>query len=309
MRAEICEVSPRDGLQNEDVPLSTDQKIELIERAIQAGARRIEAVSFVHPVKVPRMADAEEVMAGVPRTDAVRYSGLVLNARGLERAAAAGVDEINVVVVASDTFCRRNQGTSTEQACDIAAQLVAVAKGAGIASTVTIAAAFGCPFEGEVPLSRLRQVISRVVDMGPDELSLADTIGVAVPTEVTERVALARELGGETPLRLHLHDTRHTAVANAVAALVSGVTVFDASIGGIGGCPFAPNATGNVATEDLLYLFNRMQVPTGVNLSAVLETTEWLEQRLGRALPGAILRAGDFPPAQSEHARGTGDPS
>ena len=293
---EICEVSPRDGLQNEDVLISTDDKVELVQRAIRAGARRIEVTSFVHPGKVPQMADAEDVMARVPRTADVRYAGLVMNARGLDRALAAGVDEINVVVVATDTFCQRNQGMSTQEAVDMAAQLVAAGRAAGVGTTVTIGASFGCPFEGEVPIYRLREVLARTVAAGPDEIALADTIGVAVPSEITQRLALAAELAGpDVRLRLHLHDTRHTGVANAVAAVAAGVQVLDASIGGTGGCPFAPNATGNVATEDLVYLFDRMGVTTGMDAKVLAQTVSWLEERLGKQLPGALLRAGSFP--------------
>lgn len=293
---EICEVSPRDGLQNEDILLSTDDKVELVERAIRAGVRRIEVTSFVNPKRVPQMADAEEVMAALPHPTGVRYAGLVMNARGLDRALAAGVDEINIVVVATDTFCGRNQGMTTQQSVEEAASLVAEARTAGVMSTVTIGAAFGCPFEGEVPIERLRHVIAGVVDAGPDELAMADTIGVAVPREITQRLGLARKLAGAgTPLRLHLHDTRHTAVANAVAAVEAGVAVLDASIGGTGGCPFAPNATGNVATEDLVYLFDRTGVATGLHLRELVDTTAWLEQKLGKGLPGALLRAGSFP--------------
>ena len=293
---EICEVSPRDGLQNEDILLSTDDKVELVERAIRAGVRRIEVTSFVNPKRVPQMADAEEVMAALPHPTGVRYAGLVMNARGLDRALAAGVDEINIVVVATDTFCGRNQGMTTQQSVEEAASLVAEARTAGVMSTVTIGAAFGCPFEGEVPIERLRHVIAGVVDAGPDELAMADTIGVAVPREITQRLGLARKLAGAgTPLRLHLHDTRHTAVANAVAAVEAGVAVLDASIGGTGGCPFAPNATGNVATEDLVYLFDRTGFATGLHLRELVDTTAWLEQKLGKGLPGALLRAGSFP--------------
>ncbi len=293
---EICEVSPRDGLQNEDVLISTDDKVELVQRAIRAGARRIEVTSFAHPGRVPQMADAEEVMAQIPRTEEVRYAGLVMNARGLDRALAAGVDEINVVVVATDTFCQRNQGMSTREAADMAAQLVAAGRAAGVGTTVTIGASFGCPFEGEVPIGRLREVLARTVAAGPDEIALADTIGVAVPSEITQRLALAAELAGpDVPLRLHLHDTRHTGVANAVAAVAAGVRVLDASIGGTGGCPFAPNATGNVATEDLVYLFDRMGVTTGLDAKILAQTVSWLEERLGKQLPGALLRAGPFP--------------
>lgn len=294
---EICEVSPRDGLQNEDVVVSTDDKVELVNRAILAGARRIEVTSFVHPKRVPQMADAEAVMDAVPRHDHVKYAGLVMNARGLDRALAAEVDEINIVVVATDTFCGKNQAMTTEQAATVAKELVDRARSAQVRSTVTIGASFGCPFEGEVPQERLQDVIAMVLDARPDELALADTIGVAVPAEITSRLELARAMAGrDVPLRLHLHDTRHTGVANAVAALAAGVTTLDASIGGAGGCPFAPNATGNVATEDLIYLFDRMGVETGMDLDSVSSSAGWLEGVLGRQLPGALLRAGVFPP-------------
>ncbi|MEO6943084.1 MAG: hydroxymethylglutaryl-CoA lyase [Lacisediminihabitans sp.] len=294
-RIEICEVSPRDGLQNEDVLLTTTDKVELVERAIRAGSRRIEVTSFVHPRRVPQMADAEALMAALPRPDGVMYSSLIMNRRGLDRALAAAVDEVNIVVVATDTFCDRNQGMTTEQSIGHAVELVAAARSAGVRTTVTIGAAFGCPFEGEVSLARLDSVIRGVVDAGPDELALADTIGVAVPSDVTERMGLARSLSGEVPLRIHLHDTRHTGVANAVAAVAAGVLVLDASIGGTGGCPFAPNATGNVATEDLIYLFERTGIDTGLDLAETIASTRWLEKKLGKQLPGALLRAGNFP--------------
>jgi hydroxymethylglutaryl-CoA lyase len=292
----IVEMAPRDGLQNESALLSTADKVELVERAVRAGARRIEVTSFVNPARVPQMADADEVMAALPRPDGVSYAGLVMNDRGLDRALAAGVHEVDVVVVATDTFCRRNQGVTTEEACRLAASLVERAREAGVLTTVTVGAAFGCPFEGEVPEQRLRDVLGRVADAGPDELALADTIGVAVPSQVSSRLALAAEVAGaDVPLRLHLHDTRHTGVANAVAAHAAGVRTLDASIGGAGGCPFAPNATGNVATEDLVYLFDRMGVSTGLDLATTTATTAWLEERLAKRLPGALLRAGGFP--------------
>jgi hydroxymethylglutaryl-CoA lyase len=295
-QVEILEVSPRDGLQNEQTILSTEDKVELVERAVRSGARRVEVTSFVNPSRVPQMADADEVMAAIPRYEGVSYAGLVMNRRGLERALKGYVDEVDVVVVATDTFCRRNQGMTMAEACDTAAELVAEARAAGVFTTITIGAAFGCPFEGEVPVERLREVVQRVVDAGPDELALADTIGVGVPSDVEQRVALARELAGpDMPLRLHLHDTRHTGVANAVAAVEWGVSTLDASIGGAGGCPFAPNATGNVATEDLVYLFDRMGVATGLDLESVTDSATWLEGRLGRQLPGALARAGGFP--------------
>ncbi|MFG1736489.1 hydroxymethylglutaryl-CoA lyase [Micromonospora chalcea] len=295
-RIDIVEVSPRDGLQNEATLLTTDDKVELVDRAVRAGARRVEVTSFVNPARVPQMADADELMAALPRHEGVRYAGLVMNRRGLDRALAANVDEINVVVVATDTFCGRNQGMTTAQACDTAAELVQAARTSGVFTTVTVGASFGCPFEGEVPMGRLREVLTRVRDARPDELALADTIGVAVPSDVTERLTLARELtDSRTPLRLHLHDTRHTGVANAVAAVQAGVTTLDASIGGAGGCPFAPAATGNVATEDLVYLFDRMGQPTGLDLEKLTSAASWLEHRLGKQLPGALLRAGPFP--------------
>lgn len=292
----LLEMSPRDGLQNEPALLSTADKVSLVERAVAAGARRIEVTSFVNPARVPALADADDVMAGVRAIEGISRAGLVLNARGLERALAAGVDEVDVVVVATDTFCRRNQGVDTAQAVAVAAQVVATARAAGVFATVTVAAAFGCPFEGEVPVRRLGEVLRAVIDVGADEVALADTIGVGVPSEVTERVALARSLGGpDLPLRLHLHDTRHTGVANAVAGVAAGVGVLDASLGGAGGCPFAPNATGNVATEDLVYLFDRMGLSTGWSLPPLLESVAWLEERLGTRLPGALSRSGGFP--------------
>lgn len=296
MSVVICEVSPRDGLQNESVVLPTDAKVALVERAIAAGARRIEAVSFVNPQRVPQMADAEAVMAAVPRGDDVAYAGLVMNRRGLDRAFAAAVDEVNVVVVATDTFCRRNQGTTTAEACDAAAEIVADARAAGVATTITVGAAFGCPFEGEVSLARLDDVVARVAEAGADEIGLADTIGVAVPAAVTERLALlARRAPSGTRRRLHLHDTRNTGVANAVAGVAAGVDVLDASIGGVGGCPFAPNATGNVATEDLVYTFARSGIATGLDLASLIDAAGWLESQIGRRLPSALLRAGGFP--------------
>lgn len=294
---EIVEVSPRDGLQNELTILSTEDKVELIEHAVRAGARRIEVTSFVNPKRVPQMADADALMAALPRHHGVRYAGLVMNSRGLHRALTAKVDEINVVVVATDTFCNRNQGMTTAEACATAAELVRDARAAGVFTTVTIGASFGCPFEGEVSSSRLREVLVRVVETGPDELALADTIGVAVPVQVTERLGLARDVAGpDLPLRLHLHNTRNTAVANAVAAVAAGVTTLDASIGGAGGCPFAPAATGNVATEDLVYLFERSGVATGIDLTETISAAKWLEERLGTRLPSALLRADGFPP-------------
>jgi hydroxymethylglutaryl-CoA lyase len=291
------EVSPRDGLQNEAELLPTEAKLALIEDALAAGLRRVEVASFVHPERVPQMADAEAVCAGLPQRGDVRYTGLVLNRRGVARAVATGrLDEIGMVAVASDGFGRRNQGLGAEESVDVACEVLAEAKAAGLRAQVTIAVAFGCPFEGEVPEERVLALVERLAAAEPDEVALADTIGVAVPSQVLSLFPALREvLGPAVPLRAHFHDTRGTAVANAFAALQAGVEVLDASIGGIGGCPFAPKATGNVATEDLLYMLSRMGIETGVSLDGVLAAADRLEARLGRPVPGRVHRAGGFP--------------
>jgi len=298
----IVDVSPRDGLQNEATLLSTETKVALIERLIAAGVRRIEVTSFVHPKRVPQMADAEAVMAAVPRRDDVAYIGLVLNRRGLERALAAEVDEVNAVVVASDTFNRRNQGVGTEQSLEDWAGIAAAAHDAGVRASVTIAAAFGCPFEGEVPAERVVEVARRALDAGPDELAIADTIGVGVPRQVHRLGAGIRAIDGQVPLRIHLHNTRNTGYANAVAAVDSGFATLDASVGGVGGCPFAPNATGNIATEDLTYLLERQGEPTGLDLDALRLTGGWLGEQLGAPAPALLGRAGGFPDAGTDLA-------
>ncbi|QBS39237.1 hydroxymethylglutaryl-CoA lyase [Nocardia sp. CS682] len=291
----LVEVAPRDGLQNEPEILAVDDKVELVRRSVDAGLRRIEAVSFVNPRRVPQMADAEAVMAGVPRIDGVSYAGLVFNDRGLDRALAAGVDEINVVVVATDSFSQRNQGCSTAEGVERWAKLATRAREAGLLRTVTIAAAFGCPFEGEVSESTVLELIRRVAEAGPDEIALADTIGVGTPDRVRALAAGAASIAPEVDLRCHFHNTRNTGYANAVAALAAGVRVLDASTGGIGGCPFAPAATGNIATEDLLYTLDRMGVETGVRIEPVIETGSWLGDVLGKPVPALLGRAGLFP--------------
>jgi hydroxymethylglutaryl-CoA lyase len=292
---EIVEVAPRDGLQNEKRLLSTDAKLELIERAYRAGARRIEVTSFVHPERVPQMADAEAVVAGLtPHDDAV-YAALVLNERGYDRALAAGIREVNTVVITTETFSRRNQGMSVAEAIDVVSTIRARGAADGVRVTVTISAAFGCPFEGEVPLDTLAQVARHVVAIAPDEIVLADTIGVAVPTDVEERVAAVRGLEPRSVLRGHFHNTRNTAVANVVAAVRAGVTVLDASLAGIGGCPFAPAATGNVATEDLVYALGRMGYETGYDLARSIESARWIATELGIQPAGMVARAGGFP--------------
>ncbi len=278
---------------------STATKVELIERLLAAGIKRLEAVSYVNPKRVPQMADAEAVMAGVPRPEDVTYIGLVLNRRGFDRALATGVDEINTVVVASETFSQRNQAMSTADAAGVWHDIAGHAAGAGIGTSVTVSAAFGCPFEAALPLERLVEVVDMVMASPPDELALADTIGVAVPTDVYERVAaVAQRLEGTgTTLRCHFHNTRNTGIANVAAAVEAGVRVIDASAGGIGGCPFAPAATGNIATEDVVYLLERMGYSTGIDLGALIETASWMEAALGHGVPSMLSKAGAWPPA------------
>ena len=293
---EIVEVSPRDGLQNEAVVLSTDAKVELISRLVEAGASRIEAVSFAHPRLVPAMADAEAVMARVPRVDGVSYAGLVLNRHGLDRAVDSAVDAVNVVVCVSDTFSRRNQNLPTDEAMAMAEEVAAEALARGLFTTLTLATSFGCPFEGEVSVDRVLELARRGAAAGFQELCLADTIGVGTPNQVREVTARARDLFGDMPkLRYHFHNTRNTGFANAFAAVLDGVTVLDSSAGGIGGCPFAPNATGNIATDDLVYLADRMGLETGFDLQALLPTAAFLTRQLGHEVPAMLPRAGPFP--------------
>lgn len=290
---EIVEVAARDGIQNEQTILSVDTKLELIRRAIDAGARRLEVTSFVNPRRVPQMADADELAARLPR-GAARYVGLALNARGFERAVAAGLDEANFVVVASDTFNRRNQGVGTEETLAAWAEIAQSAKGR-IGTGLTIGAAFGCPFEGEVPLARLLEVVERAMAHPPDELALADTIGVASPADVLERVGAVRRAFPDVPIRLHLHNTRNTGLANAWAGIMAGAVTLDSSLGGVGGCPFAPRATGNIPTEDLVYMLDRAGIATGLDLDGCIAAAEWLEAQLGHTLPGMVMKAGGFP--------------
>jgi hydroxymethylglutaryl-CoA lyase len=296
MDVTIVEVSPRDGLQNESVILSTEAKVELIGRLVRAGARRVEAVSFAHPKLVPAMADAEAVMARLPRGGGVAYAGLVLNRRGLDRALAAGVDEVNVVVGVSDTFSRRNQNASTEESMAAAADVLGRARERGLFTTLTLATSFGCPFEGEVDPGRVVELAARGAAAGAEELCLADTIGVGVPSQVRDLATRVRDaVGPEPPLRFHFHNTRNTGFANAVAAVELGAGVLDASAGGIGGCPFAPRATGNIATDDLVFLLERMGLDTGYDLAALLPTVAFLAAQLGHEVPALLPRAGGFP--------------
>jgi len=292
---EIVEVGPRDGLQSEPGVVPTAVKVEFIERAIANGLRRIEVTSFVNPKRVPQMADAEDVLKALPRREGVHYVGLVLNQKGFERAAAAGCNEIGMAVVASNTFNQRNNGVSSEESVKAWLQIAAAAQQAGIRAQVTVSAAFGCPFEGEVPVERVVELARMVAEARPFEIALADTIGVGVPAQVTEIVSRVREAVPGIPLRCHFHNTRNTGLANAFAAVQAGVHTLDASLGGIGGCPFAPAATGNIPTEDLVYMLHRCGYDTGVNLDGAIETGKWLQDRLGRAVPGMLVKAGNFP--------------
>jgi hydroxymethylglutaryl-CoA lyase len=293
---EIVEVGPRDGLQSEPGVLPTATKVEFVRRALAAGLRRVEVASFVNPKRVPQMADAEAVLAALgPPGPGIHHVGLVLNRRGFERALAAGCNEVGMAVVASETFNRRNQGVSTAESIAAWLDIARAAEEAGVRAQVTVSAAFGCPFEGEVPVERVVEVAQQVAEARPFEIALADTIGVGVPAQVAELVGRVREAVPGIPLRCHFHNTRNTGYANAMAAVQAGVRTLDASLGGVGGCPFAPAATGNIATEDLLYLLHRSGHDTGVSLDAAIETGLWLQQELGRTLPAMLGKAGGFP--------------
>jgi hydroxymethylglutaryl-CoA lyase len=300
---EIVEVGPRDGLQSEPGVMPTAAKIELIERLIDSGLRRLEVTSFVNPKKVPQMADAEQVLAGLAKRADVRYIGLVLNRKGFERAVAAGCNEVGMAVVASDTFNRRNQGVGTEESIAAWLEIAREARAAGVRAQVTVSAAFGCPFEGEIPVARVIEVAKRVAEANPFEIAFADTIGVGVPAQVSEIIGRAREaLPAAIKLRAHFHNTRNTGLANAYAAVEAGISALDSSVGGIGGCPFAPAATGNIPTEDLVYMLSRSGVATGIDLGKLVATAEWLQQTLGRSIPGMLLKAGTFPKPAAEAA-------
>ncbi|MGE0667223.1 MAG: hydroxymethylglutaryl-CoA lyase [Sphingomonadales bacterium] len=297
----ILEVSPRDGLQNEAVAFTTDQKLELIGRAIAAGARRIEVASFVHPGKVPRMADAEAVVAGLPDLKQMQYIGLVLNKRGYLRALATregnrrGVDQVGFVAIATDTFGARNQGQTSEESVREGLDILRLARQDGVSAQATIAVAFGCPFEGEVDADRVIDIAKRLAEGEPAEIGLADTIGVGIPSQVTDLLGRMNEEIPHIRTRVHFHDTRHTGVANVWAAWLAGVDTIDASMAGLGGCPFAPNATGNVATEDVVYMLERAGVDTGLDLDELVDGAAWLEGILGRKAPSAVSHAGGFP--------------
>lgn len=289
----ICDVGPRDGLQNEDRVLDPGVRADLCDRLAVAGVQRMEAASFVNPKLVPQMAGAEEVMAALHRQPGTVYAGLVLNEKGYERALVAGVDEVHYAFAATDEFGRLNQNASTDEGLKTALALVGRARGDNMPITVTISVAFGCPFEGPVPAQRVLDIVERLMAAPPDEVCLADTIGVGVPTQVKELVGGARRLGAS--VGAHFHNTRNTGYANAVAALDEGAVSLDAAVGGAGGCPFAPKATGNIATEDLIYLLRGLGVDTGIDLDALISCSRWLGAQLGKELPGMVARAGDYP--------------
>ncbi len=291
----IVEVGPRDGLQNEAASVPTAVKIEFIRRAVDAGIRRIEVASFVSPRRVPQMADAEEILKALPHRDDVSYIGLVLNRAGFDRAAAAGCREIGMVVFTTDEFNRRNQGVTSAESVRIWREIAAVARDAGIRAQVTISAAFGCPFEGEEPAQRVVNLARELAESAPFEIAIADTIGVGVPGQVTDIFGRVAEAVPGIALRGHFHNTRNTGIANAYAAVTAGARVLDASLGGLGGCPFAPAATGNIPTEDLVYMLGRMGIETGIDLARAMDTARWIEPFVGHAVPGLLVKAGDFP--------------
>lgn len=293
---EVVEVGPRDGLQNEKMAIATEDKLRLIERAIGYGARRIEVTSFVNPRAVPQMADADAVCAALPEREDVTYIGLVLNRRGADRALATGrIDELGAVCVASDAFAIANQGQTSDESVAVAAEIVGLAHAAGKRGQVTIGAAFGCPFSGEVAEDRVLEMATALAKAAPVEIGLADTIGVADPAHVARLVGRVREAIGPIPVRVHFHNTRGTGIANVWSAVNAGASVVDAALGGLGGCPFAPGAAGNVATEDVAYMLERAGVRTGLDLAAMIETNHWLGGVMDRTLPSMVARAPMFP--------------
>jgi hydroxymethylglutaryl-CoA lyase/(R)-citramalyl-CoA lyase len=297
MKVTVCDVGPRDGLQNQPVTLAPEVRAELVNRLAAAGVPRIEATSFVSERHVPQMAGADDVVAGIDRRAGVVYAGLVVNERGYDRLLAAGLDEVHFAFAATDEFNRRNAGMTVDEGVAAAERILARAAGDGIRAAVTIGVSFGCPYEGAVDPARVEELAARLAAAGAHEIGVADTVGVGVPDQVRDLVGRVSRLG--LPVGVHFHNTRNTGYANAYAALEAGATVFDASIAGIGGCPFAPRATGNIATEDLVYLLHGQGVETGIELDALIETSTWLESRLGRELEGQVYKAGTFAPVAS----------
>jgi hydroxymethylglutaryl-CoA lyase len=295
---EFVEVGPRDGLQNEKTLIATADKIALIERAIDAGARRIEVTSFVNPKKVPQMADAEAVCAALPQRDDMTYIGLVMNMRGAERAIATGrINQLGAVVVSTDQFAIANQGQTSAESVVVAHEIIKRANAIDLTAQATIAASFGCPFEGEVAEDRVVEIAKRIAEAWPVEVALADTIGVANPAHVASLVGKVREAIAPLPVRVHFHNTRGTGVVNVWAAIQAGAEVVDAALGGLGGCPFAPGAAGNVASEDVVYMLERAGINTGMDLGKLVEASRWLSEIMGRKLPGMVAQAPPFPKA------------
>lgn len=297
---QIVEVGPRDGLQNEKTALSPEVRADFVRRLEAAGARRIEAASFVHPKYVPQMAGAEEVLAALPHEAGRSRIGLVLNGRGYVRALATSADEVNVAMSATDGFGLKNQGLSVDQQVEMLAAIVAGRAnaegepGAAPSLSATLSCVWGCPFDGELSADQVADLVGRVAALGVAEIALADTIGAGDPWSVTKKVEAARRAAPDAALRLHFHDTRNTGLANAHAGVEAGVTILDASVGGIGGCPFAPGATGNIATEDLVYMLERGGFDTGYDLDALIEAARWIGEKLGKPASSALSRAGAF---------------
>lgn len=297
----IVEVGPRDGLQNEKAVLDPSVRVDFINRLEEAGVRRMETVSFVHPKYVPQMAGAEEVMAALPHAAGRSRIGLVLNGKGYDRALGTTVDEVNVAMSATDGFGLKNQGLNVDQQVQMLADIVAGrrnsegAPGTAPSLSATLSCVWGCPFDGEVSVDQVTDLVGRVAALGVEEIALADTIGVGNPWAVTRVVEAARKAAPDAVLRLHFHDTRNTGLANAYAGVEAGVDVLDASVGGIGGCPFAPGATGNIATEDLVYMLERAGFSTGLDLDALIRTARWIGEQIGRPAPSALSRAGGWP--------------
>lgn len=294
----FVEVGPRDGLQNEKTLIASTDKLALIAKAIDAGARRIEVTSFVNPKRVPQMADADAVCAGLPDRDDVTFIGLVMNAKGAERAVATGrINQLGAVAVATDKFAIANQGQTSGESVAAATAIIHQAKSAGLTGQVTIGAAFGCPFEGEVSEDHVVEMARKLAQADPIEIGLADTIGVGNPAQVARLVRRVAEAIAPLPVRVHFHNTRNTGLANVWAAIGSGASVVDASLGGLGGCPFAPGAAGNVPSEDVVYMLERAGITTGMNLEKLVAASQWLSGVMGRQLPGMVAQAPAFPAA------------
>ena len=294
-KVSLLEVGPRDGLQSEPKILPTDVKRDFIIKTMDAGIKQIEVTSFVHPKKVPQMADAEKLVESLPERDDVSYIGLIMNQRGFERARDCGIDEVGMVIVSTDTYNMKNQNVVTQESIDNWLRIASDAKSAGIRTNVIIACSFGCPYEGEVDPEMIASIAEKVLQGEPNILGLADSVGVAVPNQVKKTFSLIKELAPTIPLRTHLHNTRNTGLANAAAAIEAGVSIIDASTGGIGGCPFAPKATGNIPMDDLLYMLDRSGIKSGVDLKKIVQTSEWLENKLEHSVPAMVPKAGIFP--------------